>query len=133
LVVVVASGALGFFGGIKYRQSQRLRTANIQIGANRPGLSRSGDARQIFRPVIGEITALDDSTITVKSADGSSSIITYSASTAVNKTQSASVTDLKVGDTISVTGTRETNATVTAQTIYLGGMFPGFPKPTGLP
>lgn len=107
-----------FFGGIQYQKSQRtLRTGQFAQGqfGNRTG--------QNGRPVSGSIISNEDSSITVKLADGSSKIIIFSANTAVNKQTTGSKADLKTGERVLVIGKENSDGSVTADSISLNPMF----------
>lgn len=129
LVTAIIAAGVGFFGGMKYQQSQRnqqfagFRNAGGP-GGNFGGRGGSGaigqGARgQGFRPVTGEIISADDSSITVKLQDGSSKIVMFSDKTLINKADTATKTDLKTGETVAVFGTEGSDGTVTAQNIQL--------------
>jgi hypothetical protein len=126
IIVAIVVGALGFFGGMQYQKSQRgnFLTNNNQrfVGGmnQQAGTVRQGRAAG-FSPVSGEITSLDENTITVKTQDGSSKIIVYSSSTKVNKTSEGSMSDLKVGEQIMTIGSTGSDGTVTAESISVGG------------
>lgn len=126
IVIVIVVGALGFYGGIQYQKSQRVSfsaDSNQKFvgGANQQrGVGRQGNIAGLS-PVSGEITAIDDNTVTVKTQNGSSKIIVYSASTKVNKTSEGSKSDLKVGEQIMAIGSESSDGTITAQSISVGG------------
>ena len=132
IIIAIVVGALGFFGGMQYQKSQRSnafsgsRQFNNGNGARISGVpGRNGFNGN--RPVSGEITSLADSTMTVKTQDGSSKIIIISDSTKINLTSAGSKSDLKVGDQAMVIGT-DSNDTITAQTISTGeNIFPDRP------
>lgn len=133
IVIAVVIGALGFYGGIQYQKSQRGSfpegtTQGFPGGTNQQGgTGRQGNTTG-FRPVSGEITSLDGSTITIKTQDGNSKIIIYSTSTKLNKTSEGSVSDLKVGEQVTAIGSESSDGTVTAQSISVGnGMLQGTP------
>ncbi len=68
----------------------------------------------------GEVTKLDDSSLTIKTADGSSKIILLSDSTVFNQSITAAKTDLKVGDQVRVDGTTDSNTgSVNGETIEI--------------
>lgn len=122
LLIILFTG-VGFFGGTKYQQnrivSQRGQFGDRMIpgavGANNQGNRvRLGGGQ-----VIGEISAQDEKTITVKLPDGSSKIILLSEKTSINKASEGSVTDLAVGKKIAVFGTTNTDGSVTAQNIQI--------------
>jgi hypothetical protein len=130
IVVAIVVGALGFFTGMQYQKSQRA-TFPQGLGQRGPSGNLGGNQRGFTgtRPVNGEITSLDDKTITIKSQDGSSKIIVYSTSTKINKTTEGSTSDLKTGEQVIVIGTENTDGTVTAQSISVGG----FPRVNAQP
>lgn len=123
ILVVVFAGA-GFYGGMKYQQSQRNNFAG-QFGSgqgirnNRTGVTGN---RGGFRPVFGEIIAADDKSITVKLQDDSSKIILISKKTTINKAQTVTQSELKVGEKVSVFGSENTDGSVTAQNVQLNPM-----------
>lgn len=124
IVAAVIVGALGFYGGMQYQKSRRgsflgRSAQGFPSGTNQQG----GNARQrngMGRPVSGEITSMDESTITIKTQDGSSKIVIYSTSTKVNKTSEGSISDLKVGEKINAIGSEGSDGTITAQSISVG-------------
>lgn len=130
ILVAVIVGAVGFFTGMKYQQRKSLTTFRQFAGGQglRNGLGQGN--RQGFRPVSGEIISADEKSMTVKLQDGGSKIILFSSKMTVNKAAEGVITDLKVGERISVFGTENTDGSVTAQNIQLGQMFRGEPTPT---
>ena len=118
LIAVVMLGA-GFFAGMKYQQSKRVSfTGNGQFNRNSM-MGSSAPRGNGFRPVNGEITAVDDKSITVKLVDGSSKIVILSETTEYNKAAEATKADAKVGDKVAVFGTDNTDGSVTAQSVQL--------------
>ncbi len=130
VVVSLAFGAGGFFAGTKYQQSKRLAGFN-QLG-NRNG---QGQVRGTnFQPVNGEIISADDKSITVKMQDGSSKIVLFSDQTQINQATTATKGDLKVGETVAVFGTSNSDGSVTAQSIQLNPQeFRGGNQPSPAP
>jgi flagellar basal body-associated protein FliL len=129
VVVALAVGAIGFFGGMKYSQSRR--GAAFRQFANGQGFTQrdgSGTNRNGFRPVSGEIIATDDNSITVKLPDGSSKIVIISDETQINKADTASKDDLTNGQTVAVFGQENSDGTVSAQNIQIGTGFLGRPQ-----
>lgn len=117
IILAVAIGAGAFFAGMKYER-QRSPASRGQFGNHVPGMgtSRGQDG---FKPVNGEIIAVDDKSLTVKLQDGSSKIIILTDTTAVNKSVEGSRDDLKTGEKIGVFGTENSDGSVTAQSIQL--------------
>jgi flagellar basal body-associated protein FliL len=130
LLIIVAGGA--FFAGIKYQQKKipsfAGQFANGQNLRSGNGQTRTGNA---FRPVNGEIISADDKSITVKLQDGSSKIVLLSDSTQINKADTATKADLKVGETVAVFGSDNSDGSITAQNIQLNPILRlGMPTPT---
>lgn len=132
-IAVLACGVISaatFYAGTRYQASmqpslgngqfegnfQNGRTGNRMIG---PGTGASGATRSGFRPVNGEIISVDDKSAVVKLQDGSTKIVLISEKTNINKAEKAAIADLKVGETVSVFGTQNTDGSVSAQNIQL--------------
>jgi hypothetical protein len=131
IVSVVTLGVLGFFGGMQYQKSQATKNPQginqgLPGGPNQPRRTGAQRNAMVGRPISGEITSLDDKTITVKTQNGDSKIVVYSTSTKVNKTAEGVISDLAVGEQVMVLGQESSDGTLTAQSISLGqNMFPG--------
>jgi len=121
--VIVGTGS--FFGGMQYGKSARPNFArqnfNGQMGANIAGGigARAGGARAGANFTAGEIIAKDSQSITVKLRDGSSKIVFLSASTAITKSVDGITDDLAVGKTVTVTGSANSDGSITAQMVQL--------------
>lgn len=120
VVLIIAAAAAGFFGGMKYQQSQR-GTFTQFAGQMMNGQFRQrfGQNAQNFRPVRGSVLSIDDAGITVKEQDGSSKIVLTTGSTSFVKSDSASKTDIKTGDTIMVFGAANSDGSVTASQVQI--------------
>lgn len=121
VISVLVFAGIGFYGGMQYQKGLR---GNFGQGAIRNG--RTGGTgmigagnREGFRPVNGEIISADDKSITVKLQDDSSKIILINDKTVINKTQTVTKSELKVGEKISVFGSENTDGSVTAQNVQL--------------
>lgn len=128
IVVAVVVGAGAFFGGMEYQKSQAPSLTGGQAGAGQFqrgtgggfGSGRGGNL-QGSRPVSGDILSSDASSVTVKMQDGSTKIIILSDKTMINKATAGTKDDLKTGTRISAFGTTNSDGSVTAQMITLGG------------
>jgi len=118
VVIVIAGGA--FFGGIQYQKSQIGSFAGGQSGAFRQRMGQTA----AFRPVRGNILSIDSNTMTVKLQDGSAKIVILSGSTTYMKEAPSAVGDLKAGDMVMVTGTSNSDGSVTAQSVQSGNVLP---------
>jgi hypothetical protein len=139
LIAIIFAGA-GFFGGIKYQQSQtqaqRTQLAgqfgnralgNGTNGGNGANGANGAGNRGGFRggQILGDIISVDAKSITVKLADGSSKIVLFSDTTPINQASAAAVSDLKVGDKVAAFGTANSDGSVTAQSIQLNPVMRG--------
>lgn len=139
IVVVVGVGA--FYGGMRYGENKTLSNLTpqqaaqaFQRGGGFPGggaanggfagqggavggARRNGAAGGGF--VNGDIVSKDAQSVTVKLADGSTKIVFYSASTTVSKSATGTAADLTAGTAVIVTGTTNSDGSVTATRIQL--------------
>jgi len=127
VVAVIAAGA-GFFGGMKYGQSAPAQTGAGQraqsaggFGANRTGVRGAGQNGNFAG---GQIIAKDATSITVKLQDNSSKIVFVSSSTSVIKSAQGSLNDLTVGENATVTGTANSDGSITAQSVQVRPTLP---------
>lgn len=132
IMVAIAVGSVGFFGGMQYQKTQVSGPMQGQFrglnGSRIPGgfQARDGNAQGMM-PVTGKIISQDDQSITVKMQDGSSKIVILSDDTAINKSSEGSRSDLITGETVAAFGTTNSDGSITAQNISIGGnlMFRG--------
>ncbi len=131
IIAIIIVGGGSFYGGMIYGKSQggaqnssfsqRQGFGAGGIGGmqrNGSGLAGGGN-RMAGGFINGDILAIDDKSITVKSADGGSKIIFLSASTQISKFAAGSLSDLVVGQTVIANGTTNTDGSITAQMIQL--------------
>jgi hypothetical protein len=104
VVACLVVGAAAFFGGMQYQKMQRnAQFANFAANGQRTGGrfggagANGGQNGGNFRPVIGQITSNDGSTLTVKMQDGSSKIVVLSGSTNIMQSTSATKDQLISG------------------------------------
>lgn len=119
IIVLVIIGGGAFYGGIAYGKSQKTIPAfnpgNANFQGARPNKNSTGG-----NFVSGEIISRDDTSITIKLPnDAGTKIIFYSAATQVNKFASGSPSDLSTGNSVTVTGTTNSDGSVSAQSIQL--------------
>lgn len=84
----------------------------------------NGNARGGF--TAGSIVSNDGSTITIKMNDGSTKFVLYSGSTTIRKSAEGTSADLVAGENVVVTGSANSDGSITATQIQLGGL-PGGP------
>lgn len=123
LVSCLIVGGVSFFGGMKFAQSRgtfRLSSQAQrfgQMGGNLAG--RRGGQMNGGNFVMGEVLSKDDKSVTLKLADGGSKIIFLSSSTTVMMSSSGSLSDVKVGETISANGSTNSDGSITAQSLQI--------------
>jgi hypothetical protein len=131
LIIVFVLLSVGFFyAGMKYGSSksaaagtQRFQQLGSKIGT---GNMQKGGLTN------GDIIAKDDKSITVRLSNGSSKIIFLSSATTVNKFAAGTVDDLQIGTAVSVSGTSNSDGSMTAQSVQLrpsGTVNPGTTPP----
>jgi hypothetical protein len=157
VAVAVVVGVGAFFGGratgggaptpqeaLKVLQNltQEQRAQLLQNGGlgslfgNRTGPS-GGQGNPAGGFTAGSIINKDATTITVKLQDGSTKLILYSGSTTIGQFTTGSANDLTTGKDITVTGTANSDGSITATRIQIGtlggsgGGFPGGPPNGG--
>lgn len=134
IIVALVVGSAAFFGGMQYQKTQTSGPMmQGQFGgpsAGAPGgrfQGRGVGSSQGIMPVSGEIISQDDTSITVKLQDGSSKIVILSGNTNINKSSEGSKSDLKTGERVTAFGTTNSDGSITAQNVSIGGnmMFRG--------
>lgn len=108
-VVSILILGIGFFGGVKYQQSQR-NPNTFQFR------QRFGDNTSSVR---GQIIRNDNGNLTIKLSDGSTKIVIVPSSVTIYKTDNASVSDFKTNEEILIFGTQNSDGSITAQNVQL--------------
>jgi len=113
-IAVVIIVALSFYLGMNYGKGQNTKPSfangNFQGARN----ARGGNF------ISGDIISKDNNSITVQLPTGSGSkIIFYSGTTQINKSASGTADDLSKGTSVSVTGTTNSDGSITAQSIQI--------------
>jgi nitrate/nitrite transporter NarK len=128
IVLMVVFAGAGFYGGMKYQQGQTPDRGTGTFAGRTGGTGRGGVA---FNGTFGQVIAKTATTITVQLADGSSRIVFISATTPVAKQASGTLNDVAVGTNIAVTGTSNSDGSVTASQIQIRPA--GTPRPSPSP
>jgi hypothetical protein len=129
-VVVIAVGLGCLFGGRAWGASgsdsngrNQAAGQNWRNGNGPSGMPGNGSGQFGGRGggmVSGSIIAVDATSITVKTNDGSTKIVLVGSSANISLVTIGSASDLKTGENVVVTGTTNTDGTVTATNIRLG-------------
>lgn len=116
---VVVSLVVGFGAGY-FIHSSPTQTQNPQAGfAGRNGVGVRGGAGGAGGLLSGTVATKDSGSITIDTRDGSSHVVLITPATTVQKSVNGSVSDVSVGSTIIVTGTTNSDGSVSAASIQL--------------
>ena len=119
LAVIIASAA--FYGGMTYAKSQvpsRGQFANGQFtGTGAAGARGARGGTGGF--TAGEILSKDATSITIKMQEGGTKIVLVSTSTQIMKSASGTLDDLSTGTNVVVTGSSNSDGSVTAQSVQI--------------
>ena len=116
VIVAVVGGA--FYGGMLYGKSKTARP-NFQAG-NFPGTKNKTGSANGGSFLSGDILSKDNGSITLQiSNNGGSKIIFFSDKTQINKSAAGTADDLAKGTSVSVTGTTNSDGSITAQSIQI--------------
>lgn len=119
VAVGVVAAAAGFFGGMKYQQSQAIALRGQFQNGFRQGGGQFGGGRGGNRPVSGEVVSADATSITVKLPDGSTKLVLLSDKTAINKAAQATAADLTAGTRVAAFGTQNQDGSITATNVQI--------------
>jgi hypothetical protein len=141
IVVAVIVGAAGFAGGMQYQKSKTPAFAGrsgINAGVN--GVAGAAGARRFAAGgnnfVTGSVLSQNGQQMTVQNRSGGSLIVILPASAQIGKFAAASSTDISVGSVVTVTGTTNSDGSMTAQTVQVrpaGSPGPGGPGQSAQP
>lgn len=132
VVALVVVGGGSFYGGMQYDKSvtaQARTAARTQFGGGAGGNNQGGQGGQQRGGmmggrgqngggfVTGEILSKDDKSLTIKTPDGGSTIVYFSATVNVRKADIGSLADLSLGQQVTVNGKSSSDGSVVADTI----------------
>ena len=135
-VVIIAAGS--FFGGAAYGRS---RSAAASSGSN--GTANSRGQRSFGAApggqggfLAGQIQAIDSGGFTLTDNSGKEVRVNVTSTTLIQEQTSVSLTNLKQGDTVAVSGSQASDGSVTARLVRVGqdggfGAPPGGTPPSG--
>lgn len=131
MVAVVIVGGGSFYAGMSYAKGQASSSPTTRVAggagfAGRGGAARGGTGGGF---TAGQILSVNNGSITIQSAMSSSTeIVLTSPSTQIVKTVSGSASDLTTGASIVVTGSMNSDGSLSAQSIQIrpAGMGGGF-------
>jgi hypothetical protein len=119
---VVIAGALGFWIGSAHTKNKTTAKRAAFMQGGNGGFNRDGFAGQGMRGggfITGTVIDANDSSITVKSMDGSSKIILLGDTTMIAKSTAGAKTDLTAGTGVVINGTQNSDGSITATNIQI--------------
>jgi hypothetical protein len=124
IVLMIVIAGVAFYGGMSFQKSQTAKTRTAAMsrftgGAGRTGGVLGAGGANINRPVSGQVLSVSDTGITVKMANGTSRIVMIGDSTVVAKSTPGAKTDLTTGQQVMVSGTANSDGSLTAQNIQI--------------
>jgi hypothetical protein len=121
IICVLVGLGVGFLAGFEFKAYQLKKGFNGNQTANGKGNTQQMGMRG--GAVMGSILSMDDKSVTVKLSDGSSKIVLFSDSTTYTNTVDAAKSDLKVGESVAVFGTSNSDGSVTATSVQINPKF----------
>jgi uncharacterized protein YneF (UPF0154 family) len=123
LIALIIVGAGGFFGGMKYGESQALKNLTPEkireIFQQTRGQFQTQRQRIAQGFILGEVISKDEKSLTVKLPDGSTRIVFLSESTQILKSVQGNIQDIEIGKQVIVSGEQTTEGSLTAKTIQI--------------
>ena len=117
LVIIIVGGA--FYAGTAYGKGQTSARGQFAAGAGFAGRigARTGAAGGF---TAGQILSVSNGSVTIQEQNGSSSeIVLVSNTTQISKSVAGAITDLTPGTSIVVTGSTNSDGSLTAQSIQI--------------
>jgi len=115
VVVLLVVGVCAFYCGMLYGKSQNARPFGNMQGIKNGKINGGGS-----NFISGDIISKDNNSITLQLSNNSGSkIIFFSSKTQINKSAAATSDDLAKGTSVSITGTTNSDGSVTAQSIQI--------------
>jgi hypothetical protein len=121
IIAIIIAGGAGFYGGMQYQKGVK---TTVAAGANRAGFtgartgSRTGAAGAGIAN--GQILAKTDTSLTIKLASGGSEIVFLAPSSQIMQSSTTTLSNLSVGQNVMVSGTTNSDGSVTARTVQVG-------------
>ncbi len=132
VIAILIVGAGSFYGGLAYGKT---KTTALRAGGAFPTGQRTGQGmgfaggnfagRGTGGPngaggiTAGEVISNDTTSVVVKTREGGSKIVFFASSTQVMKSALGSVSDVTPGQEITVTGSANSDGSMTAQSIQI--------------
>ncbi|MDD4902170.1 MAG: DUF5666 domain-containing protein [Patescibacteria group bacterium] len=140
VVAVIVALAVGVFGGMQYQKMAAKKIAAQFPGGqgfnrgNFTGSVNSQRSRNGAGFTAGSVLSKNDSkSFTVKLNSGGSEIVFLSANSKIMKSATGTIDDLVAGEQVVVSGTANSDGSITATSVQLGNSGFGGNRPAGAP
>ena len=119
VVGLIIGGGIGYFGAHALAASSGSGARAAFARAGGMGTFTRGMGGMGANLLAGTVAALDSTSLTIDTRDGSSHVVLLSPTTSVTKNTTGSLTDVRVGSTVFITGTSTASGEVEASMINL--------------
>lgn len=128
IIAVIALSGIAFYAGMQYEAHGITASAAPNFsqqsgrfggGAGTPG-GAPRTAQRFGGATIGSVLSKDQNSMTIKLQNGGSQIVFYTASTSVVKSSPSSIDDVRVNDSVLITGKPNSDGSVSASSIQDG-------------
>lgn len=141
VLIAVAFTAVGYFVSRTFVASAAPgRAMMFQGGGNGGAGGQQGNRMRVSGGaagmgfINGTLVKKDESSFSVKQRDGSMKLVLITSSTKASKMTDASLKDFNLDQQVMITGTANSDGSVTAQTVQIRSAdMPGFGGPGGIP
>ncbi|MFZ1075082.1 MAG: hypothetical protein WAN50_01780 [Minisyncoccia bacterium] len=119
IIALIIGIGIGYFGGNALHPAAAPSARGSFAGTGGSGFAgaRGGAAGGGF--LSGTVSAADSGSITLNTRDGSSHVVLVTPATTVSKSVSGALSDVSVGSNVLITGTTNSDGSVTAAVIQL--------------
>ncbi|HVW82933.1 MAG TPA: DUF5666 domain-containing protein [Candidatus Paceibacterota bacterium] len=120
-VALIVGAGLGYFGSTAFAKAPARGAAFAARGsftASSSAFARGGN-QAAGAVLAGTVAAKDAGSITLDTRDGSSHVVLLTPATAVEKTVAGSLADIAVGSAVSVTGSTNSDGSLSASAVEL--------------
>lgn len=117
IVSLIIGVGIGYLGGNTLHPATLAQNAQGGFAGTRGGGMRGAGAGGGF--LSGTVAAKDSGSITINTRDGNSHVVLVTPATNVSKSVSGAISDVSVGATITVSGTTNSDGSISASLIQL--------------
>lgn len=128
IVALMVGVGVGYFGGHAFAASPKTGAATFAARTGAGGFgaagARIGGNQAAGGLLTGTVAAKDSGSITLNTRDGSSHVVLTTPNTTVSKSVNGTLNDVAVGSTVIVSGTTNSDGSVSASLVQLRPAMP---------